>query len=820
MPGESSKGSTAIGSLRKPNNRIGAEAVLAAVKAAILDLGGEVRAVLGRYGEYGRAFLLSSELWDGFLEVVGRGAADGLRESAFARVLFHSEEAIFEDGRFYLAVRPQIARWRYLRIELERLEADAISVSQFLAVKERLVPHDGPGGFTVEFDIEPFNREFPRLQEARSIGRGVEFLNRTLSSELFGQIGEGGRGLLDFLREHKVRGRQLMLNGTIQDVTQLRAALRSADHVLAAHQPGDGWEAVGGELMALGFEPGWGKDVARMRDMLWLLSDILEAPEPSTVERFLRRIPMIFRMAILSPHGYFGQAGVLGLPDTGGQVVYILDQVRALEKEMWRRIDEQGLDIEPEIVVVTRLIPEAGQTTCNQPVEPIRGTKNARILRVPFRNSQGGVVPHWISRFEVWPYLETFAADVKTTLSNELGGRPDLIVGNYSDGTLVATLLSRDLGVTQCNIAHALEKTKYLYSDLYWKDNDAQYHFGCQFTADLVAMNSADFIIASTYQEIAGTPESIGQYESYRSFSMPGLYRVVAGIDAFDPKFNIVSPGADAEIYFPNTEHGRRLAARHPELEELVFGGGHPDARGSLQDKSKPLIFTIARLDHIKNIAGLVEWYGGSERLRNAANLVVVSGYIDANNSGDQEERAQIARMHRLMDEHGLDHQVRWLGMRLETPLAGELYRFIADHRGAFVQPALFEAFGLTVIEAMISGLPVFVTRYGGPLEIVEHGISGFHIDPNHGPAAADLIAEFFERCAADPGHWDTISRQSIARVQSRYTWELYAERMMTLSRVYGFWKYVTNLERAETSRYLEMFYGLQYRPLAERLPR
>ena len=44
----------------------------------------------------------------------------------------------------------------------------------------------------------------------------------------------------------------------------------------------------------------------------------------------------------------------------------------------------------------------------------------------------------------------------------------------------------------------------------------------------------------------------------------------------------------------------------------------------------------------------------------------------------------------------------------------------------------------------------------------------------------------------------------------------LYAERMMTLSRIYGFWKYVTNLERDETRRYLEMFYGLQFRPLAE----
>jgi sucrose synthase len=93
--------------------------------------------------------------------------------------------------------------------------------------------------------------------------------------------------------------------------------------------------------------------------------------------------------------------------------------------------------------------------------------------------------------------------------------------------------------------------------------------------------------------------------------------------------------------------------------------------------------------------------------------------------------------------------------------------------------------------------------------------VSGFHIDPNHGDAAAARMAEFLGRCAEDPGAWDRISRGSLERVAARYTWTRYAERLMTLSRVYGFWRYVTNLERAETQRYLEMFYGLQYRPLA-----
>ena len=192
-----------------------------------------------------------------------------------------------------------------------------------------------------------------------------------------------------------------------------------------------------------------------------------------------------------------------------------------------------------------------------------------------------------------------------------------------------------------------------------------------------------------------------------------------------------------------------------------------------------------------------------------------MAGHVDPARCADREEREQAERIHALMDEHGLDREVRWIGAQLDRNFAGELYRWIADRRGAFVQPALFEAFGLTVVEAMTSGLPTFATRYGGPLEIIEHGVSGFHIDPNHGDEAAALMADFLERCAREPGHWLRISEGAMRRVQERYTWARYAERMMTLSRIYGFWKYVTNLERDETRRYLEMFYALQYRPLA-----
>jgi sucrose synthase len=649
----------------------------------------------------------------------------------------------------------------------------------------------------------------------------VEFLNRRLSSQLFDELGKGDRRLLDFLRVHRYREQQLMLNDQVHDVSALRRALRHADDFLAGKAPQAGWDQVSRGLRNHGFEPGWGRTVARMRETMSLLTDILEAPDPETLERFLGRLPMVFSIAVLSPHGYFGQANVLGRPDTGGQVVYILDQVRALEAEMRSRLHDQGLDIEPQIVVVTRLIPDSPGTNCDQRIEHIAGTQQAQILRVPFRSAAGEVVPHWISRFRVWPFLETFALEAEKGLLAELGGRPDLLIGNYSDGNLVASLLGHRLGVTQCNIAHALEKNKYLYSDLYWRANEDHYHFSCQFTADLIAMNTADFIITSTYQEIAGTRDTPGQYESHMAFTMPGLYRVVNGVDVFDPKFNIVSPGADSEVYFSYQETERRLLDLHDEIDELIFGtSAGPDIRGILQHRDKPLLFTMARLDRIKNVTGLVDWFGHSQRLREQANLLVIAGHVDQSNSADDEESEQIERMHELMDQHGLDGQMRWLGVQLDKAMSGELYRIVADTRGAFVQPALFEAFGLTVVEAMSSGLPTFATWYGGPLEIIEDGSSGFHIDPNRGELVTKRIAEFFDHCREQRGYWQQISDAAKVRVESRYTWKHYASQLMTLSRIYGFWKYVTNLERAETRRYLEMFYALEFRRLAAKLPR
>ncbi|KAG7619357.1 Sucrose synthase [Arabidopsis suecica] len=779
----------------------------------------ELVALLSRYVDQGKGILQPHNLIDELESVIGDDETKkSLSDGPFGEILKSAMEAIVVPPFVALAVRPRPGVWEYVRVNVFELSVEQLTVSEYLRFKEELV--DGPNSdpFCLELDFEPFNANVPRPSRSSSIGNGVQFLNRHLSSVMF-RNKDCLEPLLDFLRVHKYKGHPLMLNDRIQSISRLQIQLSKAeDHIskLSQETPFSEFEYA---LQGMGFEKGWGDTAGRVLEMMHLLSDILQAPDPSSLEKFLGMVPMVFNVVILSPHGYFGQANVLGLPDTGGQVVYILDQVRALETEMLLRIKRQGLDISPSILIVTRLIPDAKGTTCNQRLERVSGTEHTHILRVPFR-SEKGILRKWISRFDVWPYLENYAQDAASEIVGELQGVPDFIIGNYSDGNLVASLMAHRMGVTQCTIAHALEKTKYPDSDIYWKDFDNKYHFSCQFTADLIAMNNADFIITSTYQEIAGTKNTVGQYESHGAFTLPGLYRVVHGIDVFDPKFNIVSPGADMTIYFPFSEETRRLTALHGSIEEMLYSPDQTDEHvGTLSDRSKPILFSMARLDKVKNISGLVEMYSKNTKLRELVNLVVIAGNIDVNKSKDREEIVEIEKMHNLMKNYKLDGQFRWITAQTNRARNGELYRYIADTRGAFAQPAFYEAFGLTVVEAMTCGLPTFATCHGGPAEIIEHGLSGFHIDPYHPEQAGNIMADFFERCKEDPNHWKKVSDAGLQRIYERYTWKIYSERLMTLAGVYGFWKYVSKLERRETRRYLEMFYILKFRDLVKTVP-
>jgi len=740
--------------------------------------------------------------------------------SLLGKVIYYTQEIIQDNTNLCFIFRPKIASQEAYRLT-EDLSVELISVEELLDLRDRLVNRFHPQeGDLLELDFGPFYDYTPTIRDPKNIGKGVQYLNRYLSSKLFQDPKEWLEGLFNFLRLHHYNGIQLLINNNIQTQQQLSEQVKKAIGFVGDRPSDEPYEEFRFQLQMMGFEPGWGNTASRVRETLEILDELIDSPDPQTLEAFISRIPMIFKIVLVSAHGWFGQEGVLGRPDTGGQVVYVLDQAKNLEQQLQEDAILAGLEklnVEPKVIILTRLIPNSDGTLCNQRLEKVYGTENAWILRVPLREFNPNMTQNWISRFEFWPYLETFAIDSEKELLAEFQGKPDLIVGNYTDGNLVAFLLARRLKVTQCNIAHALEKSKYLFSNLYWQDLEEKYHFSLQFTADLIAMNAANFIISSTYQEIVGTPDSVGQYESYKCFTMPDLYHVVNGIELFSPKFNVVPPGVNENAYFPYTRYEERVESDRLKIEEMLFTlDDSSQIFGTLDDPNKRPLFSMARLDRIKNMTGLAECFGQSKELQEHFNLILIAGKLRVEESGDNEERDEIIKLYNIIEEYNLQGKIRWLGVRLSKGQSGEVYRVIADHQGVFVQPALFEAFGLTILEAMISGLPTFATQFGGPLEIIQNKVNGFYINPTNLEETAERILEFVLKCEQNPNYWNEISQQAINRVYSTYTWKIHTTKLLSLARIYGFWNFNSKENREDLLRYLETLFYLIYKPRAQ----
>ncbi len=742
--------------------------------------------------------------------------------SNLGKLIYYTQEIILENGNLCLIIRPKIASQEVYRVT-EDMAVESLTAQDLLDVRDRFVNHYHPNeGAILELDFAPFYDYTPTIRDPKNIGKGVQYLNRYLSSKLFQDSRQWLESLFIFLRLHQYNGTQLLINGRIQSQQQLSDQVKKALTFVGDRPIDEPYERFQFILQMMGFEPGWGNTAGRVLETLGMLDDLIDSPDPQMLEAFISRIPMVFKIVLVSAHGWFGQEGVLGRPDTGGQVVYVLDQAKNLEKQLQEDTTLAGLDamkVQPKVIILSRLIPNSDGTLCNQRLEKVHGTENAWILRVPLREFNPKMTQNWISRFEFWPYLETFAIDAEKELLAELQGKPDLIVGNYTDGNLVAFLLARRMKVTQCNIAHALEKSKYLFSNLYWQDLDEKYHFSLQFTADLIAMNAAHFIISSTYQEIVGTHDSVGQYESYKCFTMPDLYHVVSGVELFSPKFNVVPPGVNETSYFPYSRVEDRVQSDRQRVDEMLFTLDDPlQVYGKLDDPSKRPIFSMARLDRIKNLTGLAECFGKSEALREHCNLILIAGKLRVEESDDNEERDEIVKLYNVIEQYNLHGKIRWLGVRLSKTDSGEVYRVIADHQGIFVQPALFEAFGLTVLESMISGLPTFATQFGGPLEIIQDKVNGFYINPTHLEETAEKILDFVTKCEQNPNYWYEISTRGIDRVYTTYTWKIHTTRLLSLARIYGFWNFTSKENREDLLRYLEALFYLIYKPKAQNL--
>ena len=816
----------------------------------------DLHQLLGQLRATGERYFLRNQILQAFEDYCNnyQKPAYFSRSSALGELIRYTHEIIVEEESIWFIVRPKIASQEVCRLTADLTSVESMPVQALLNLCDRIVsgstvdsayPNDSGG--VLEIDFHPFYDAFPTIRDPRNIGNGIEFLHRYLSSELFADSKAGRDGIfpqpwleafLDILHHSKYEDQPLLINERIQSTTQFSTQVNLALSLVGKRPADEPYETFRFELQSLGFEPGWGNTAGRVRETLELLDRLIDSPDHAVLEAFISHIPLIFRIVLVAVHGWFGQEEVLGHPHAAGHVLYVLEQARSLEKKLQEDIKLAGLDVlgvQPKVIILTRLIPNSQGTTAHQRREKVQDTENAWILRVPFPEFNPKVTQNWVSRFEIWPYLESFAREAEKELLEEFQGHPNLVIGNCSDGNLVAFLLARRFKVTQCSIAHILEKPRYLFSNLYWQDLEQPYHFSLQFTADLIGMNAADFIITSTYQEIVGTPEQLGQYESYKYFTMPNLYHVVDGIDLFSPKFNVVPPGVNESIFFPYTQTSESAEGegvmRSPNvsasssqkeqrerIKELLFAREDAEIVGHLNDKSKRPLLALAPLFPSKNLTGLAECFGKSQALQERCNLILVTGKMHSDEATDPEEKGEIEKLHQIINQYNLQGHIRWIGAPITMAETGEVYRVIADCGGIFIQSARFEAFGLMILDAMISGLPTFATQFGGPSEIIQEGENGFHINPTDLEETAEKILQFIYKCDQEPDYWHKLSQASIKRVRAKYNWRNYTNQLLGLAKIYGFWNYASVDNREALLRYLEALFYLGYKPRAEEL--
>ncbi|MGB8698697.1 MAG: sucrose synthase [Thermosynechococcaceae cyanobacterium] len=781
----------------------------------------DLRQLIDDFRATGKSYLLRNEILQTFEQLCRTLDKPPYfyRASRLGELIQHTHEVLIEDDSLWLILRPRIAHQMILRLSADLSSLDPMPAQALLDLRDRLVNRYEPG--ILEIDVQPFYDLDLTIQDPRSIGEGLSGLHRYLATELSKDPQQWIHSIFDVLRRHHYNGMSLLINDRIQSAVDLPQQVHEAISLLRHSPAPTPYDSVHLELQALGFDPGWGDTAAHACETLELLDRLLHNPSSAVLEALIARIPSVFKVVLISIHGWVGQDGVLGRPETAGQVAYVLEQARHLNLKLSEEVRRSGLDhfgIKPQVAILTRLIPECDGTQCGLPLEQLQGTDNTWILRVPFRDDPTSILQTWISKFEIWPYLEGFALEAEQTLLAHFQGKPDLMIGNYTDGNLVASLLARRLKVPHCFIAHALEKPKNLFSDLYWQDLEKNYHFSLLFTADLIGMNAADFIVTSSYQEIMGTPDSTGQFESYQCFTLPQLFHVVNGIELCSPKFNVVPPGINERAFFPYHMTQERSAADGDRLADLLFTRSDPQILGYFKDPHKRPMLNFAPINAVKNLTGLVECFGQSRELQAYCNLVILTGKLHPEEAINAEEKGEIETLHHLIQQYQLEGRIRWIGMPLSNLDLGEAFRVMADRQGIFVHYARFEPFGLTILEAMTSGLPTFASQFGGPAEIIEDNINGFLINPTNLVETAQRIVEFLEQCNAHPEYWAQFSSQAIHRVQDRYSWKTHTTKLLALANLFWFWNQLAPHNREALFRYLELIFHFLYKPRAAQL--
>ncbi len=408
--------------------------------------------------------------------------------------------------------------------------------------------------------------------------------------------------------------------------------------------------------------------------------------------------------------------------DTGGQTKYVVDLARALaERDDVKRVD----------LVTRRVVDSHVSDDYAQPLEAL--SEKARIVRID-AGPDG-----YLMKETLWDHLDSFMDNLLGWL-NEQPRMPDIVHSHYADAGYVGVRLTHLLGLPLVHTGHSLGRDKLqrlLARGLSREAINQRYNIDRRIEAEEEILANADLVITSTHNEIE---QQYGLYNYYQPERMA-----------------VIPPGTDLTCFHPPAQAERDYHFCR-SLERFL---NHP---------AKPMILALSRADERKNIQTLLEAYGESSQLQKAANLVIIAGNRDDIREMESGPQSVLTDLLLLIDLYDLYGHVAIPKRHLADEVP-DIYRIAARSKGVFVNPALTEPFGLTLLEAAASGLPLVATENGGPVDIIGNCDNGLLVDPLDKQAISRSLLKILH----DSDCWHSFSRNGLVGVRKHYSWQAHA---------------------------------------------
>jgi len=418
--------------------------------------------------------------------------------------------------------------------------------------------------------------------------------------------------------------------------------------------------------------------------------------------------------------------------DTGGQVKYVLELAHAL-------IEHPSVE---KVDLVTRLVSDPRvDPSYAQAIEPV--VPGVNIVRVPCGPSR------YLRKESLWRHLDMFVDNTMQYLRS-IGRPPDLIHGHYADAGLVASRLSGILNIPMVFTGHSLGRVKrnrLLEQGSKPETIEKRYRISQRIEAEETALDHAALVVASTTQEVKE------QYVLY---------------DHYQPRrMLVIPPGVDLSRFSPP----KRFRTRETPIFRRILP--------FLKDSRKPMILALSRPDPRKNLSRLLKSFAENRKLRELANLVIVAGSRQDIRQMPKGPRDVLTELLHLVDYYDLYGSVAYPKTHDSEDIP-DLYRLVAKSKGVFVNPALTEPFGLTLLEAAASGLPIVATADGGPIDIIGYCGNGLLIDP----LDTERMGEALLEALTNREQWKKWSRSGIRGVRRHFSWASHVNKFMKASRM------------------------------------